>query len=288
MKSDLADISEEKLVRQILSPTSKPPIAQVPLVTLNVTVSDRSSKDNNVRSTEQQAIREMPILSTKSFTERLKAENQNRQPPEARTKPFDPYDDHLFPRTCTSGFITECPLSPQIEPVDKITIPLGQENAFFNNLCDILDTAITEWKTHFPDYETCEKEIGHSLNVPDIEEALVYGIRPSEHKFWEGKVCLDSGYTQVDKLSQSRRANCVPDFFGVQIGTISGWFDSDMKPYADVWYGFDGKIYVGFEDWDYEKRDGWTVFILKGGWNPREFSCDSVLDNHAYKASYGS
>ena len=95
---------------------------------------------------------------------------------------------------------------------------------------------------------------------------------------------LESGYTEVDKLS--RRA-CETDFFGVHIGIISGWWDSDMKPFADVWYGFDGKIYVGFWEWDHEKRDGWTVFSLEGGWNPREFSCDSVLDNHAYKASYG-
>jgi hypothetical protein len=80
---------------------------------------------------------------------------------------------------------------------------------------------------------------------------------------------------------------CVADFFGINIGRISGWWDSDMKPFADVWYGFDGRIYVGFEEWDHEKRDGWTVYTLEGGWNPREFSCDSVLDNHAYKVSYG-
>ena len=236
-ESDLGDISEEKLVRQVLSPTAKPPIMQVPLLArLNVTVSDHSSKANNVSSTEQQTIRKMPILSTKSFTERLKAEDQNRQPPEKRPEPFDPDDFRLYPRTCTSGFITECPLAPQIEPVDKITIPVGQENAFFNDLCDILDTAIAEWKTRFPDYETCDaprwEEIRHGLNVPEIEEALIYGIRPNEHKFWEGKVWLDSEYTHVDKLSRSR---CVPEFFGVDIGIISGWWNSDMKPFADVW-----------------------------------------------------
>jgi hypothetical protein len=57
-------------------------------------------------------------------------------------------------------------------------------------------------------------------------------------------VWLESEYTEVDKLSRSRRA-CVPDFFGVQIGLISGWWDSDMKPYADVWYGFDARYMLG-------------------------------------------
>jgi hypothetical protein len=122
----------------------------------------------------------MPILSAKSFTEKLKAMDKNRQPPQEHPEPFDPDDERLYPRTCTFGFITECPLTPQIEPVDKITVPLGQENAFFNNLCDILDTAIAEWKTHFPDYETRDAdprrdEIGHRLNVPAFQENLVYG-----------------------------------------------------------------------------------------------------------------
>jgi hypothetical protein len=95
------------------------------------------------------------------------------------------------------------PTSKVIVPKTKVTVPLGQENAFFRQTCDTLDRALHEWKTTVSDFDKDHNIDGETiiLNIPTyISETVVYGKRVGKDQYWEGGIELWPGDTRVMKL----------------------------------------------------------------------------------------
>ena len=142
---DLKDLQEDELFKALSTPPSTP-LDRVPDLSI----------DHKICESEPR--RQMPVFSNTSLSERWRPKgsressyDEDDPPPSVQGPPFNPQNSHFYPLTCSSRFFTECPPHPQIEPVNQITVPLGQENAFFNRLCDTLDASIREFKTHMPD-----------------------------------------------------------------------------------------------------------------------------------------
>ena len=277
---DFNEMSKATLFKLISTPR---PIRQMPLLDLTVAV----SWNNEKISPEQQNIQKMPVFSSKTLSQRWKPQDPNdHREDNSSAADFRGHlgseDTRLFPRTCSSRSIKECPFNGQIKPTNQITIPLGQENAFFNRLCDILDTAIQEWESFLLNHESLKDpdphEIDPYLSVPEIEETLVFGIRPGMSRFWEGDVSIYPECTRVVKLTLKYED---PGFFGVHIGRIFGFWDLTWREGVEVWYGFDGKMYVGFEGQS-GSDEGWSLYRVTGPWNLREFGCDAEINDHQY------
>jgi hypothetical protein len=168
-----------------------------------------------------------------------------------------------------------------IEAVTAITVPVGDETVVFRNLCDTLDKALQEWNENVSDYDKENEESSDAiiLNLPaPVSERLIYGRRTGENRFWEGQILVWPGKTYVAKLKKTLQE---PAIYGVWIGMIDEfWNDPDG---VHVLYGADKKIYTnpGSDGGRYEGN--WKIFWVEGGWDPREFSADKVIDQFEFR-----
>jgi len=94
-------------------------------------------------------------------------------------------------------------IGPSIESSSHITVPLGEENAVFRRVCDVLDKALAEWDSIVSalDRDRNPNTDAILLNIPDyLSERLIYGKRVGKNEYWEGEVNLCPGDTHVVKL----------------------------------------------------------------------------------------
>jgi hypothetical protein len=170
----------------------------------------------------------------------------------------------------------------QIEPLTDITVPVGDENSVFRNLCDTLDKALQEWNENVSDYDKDNEKSSDAiiLNLPaPVSERLIYGRRMGEIRYWEGQILVWPGSTYVAKL---KKTPSEPAMYGVWIGMIDEfWNDPDG---VHVWYGVDKKIYTNpGSDGGCYYEGNWKIFWVEGGWDPREFSADKVIDQFEFR-----
>jgi len=168
-----------------------------------------------------------------------------------------------------------------IEAVTDITIPVGGETVVFRNLCDTLDKALQKWNENVSDYDKENEKSSDAiiLDLPaPVSERLIYGQRMGENKFWEGQILVWPGNTHVAKLKQTPEE---PAMYGVWIGMIDEFWNDPEG--VHVLYGVDKKIYTnpGSDGGCFEGN--WKVFWVEGGWDPREFSADKVIDQFEFR-----
>jgi len=83
-----------------------------------------------------------------------------------------------------------------IESSSHITVPLGEENAVFRRVCDVLDKALAERNSTVsaPDRDHNPNTDAIILNIPDyLSERLIFGKRVGKNDYWEGEVDLCPG-----------------------------------------------------------------------------------------------
>ena len=220
----------------------------------------------------------------------LRTQTQRRaaSPPPPLPSRFDPYPSSVLfrlPEQQPHIQLLEDSLRagvPQIEPVTDITVPVGDETVVFRNLCDTLDKALQEWNENVSDYDKDNEKSSDAiiLNLPaPVSERLIYGRRMGENRFWEGQILVWPGSTYVAKLKKTPQE---PAMYGVWIGMIDEfWNDPDG---VHVLYGVDKKIYTNpGSDGGCYYEGNWKIFWVEGGWDPREFSADKVIDQFEFR-----
>jgi hypothetical protein len=174
--------------------------------------------------------------------------------------------------------ITPSIVEPPIEPQTELTIAPGMENAVFRKAYDALDSALITWSRTVAPFlgENVPTKQQVILDIPYISERLIYGLRTSKRQYWEGEFYLSPYHTHVIKLETHPKD---PQMYGVYIGMIDEFWGSTDGVHA--LYGIDGKMYVGCDSGEWDGR--WRVYFVEGGWNPREFGIDFVLDDFAFR-----
>jgi len=172
----------------------------------SISVEDRMDVDDSLPSRDQTHLRddfvparpgsEISIIYTPTQT-------KTASPPYSSLRqgqPISPVPFPLLSKTSADEQITAEPFStpvPKTEPIlapyFEKTVEIGSENVVFNQVCDHLDRALSEWDERVSDED---KENNPSadvilLRIPSyLSELIVYGMRPGGKQYWEGDLNL--------------------------------------------------------------------------------------------------
>ena len=175
------------------------------------------------------------------------------------------------------------PAAPIITPSSNITVPVGQENAVFRKLCDMLDKSLDDWNESVSDYDKDHHPTSRAivLNISEfMSEKIIYGKRAGKNQYWEGLIDILPGDARVVKLMVGDDDEVV---YGVWVGMIHDFWECTDGVHA--FYGMDKKMYVHpGSSWG-EMEDEWEVFSAEGGWKMRDLGSDFELDDNEFASA---